>query len=245
MELDGVLNELYALPLDEFVAARDALAKRLKQDGERDAARAIRAARKPNVPAWALNQLVRRHRAEVEELLDIRDRMASGGARELRAATAERRAAMARLLELAGDILDEGGHGRGANLDKVARSLYAGERERDVLLSGRLERELEPDALEGAFGALPAIEEPEVGGEDRRRLETARARADEATRAAEDAAREAHRLARVAQDARAEAERAEAAALKAQRRADRAADAAAAARATAEEGAGSSDPGGR
>ena len=50
---------LYGLPLDEFTAERDAVAKRLRADGEREEAARIKKLRKPSVPAWAVNQAAR------------------------------------------------------------------------------------------------------------------------------------------------------------------------------------------
>jgi hypothetical protein len=50
---DPSVDRLYELPLDEFVAARDALAKERKDP-------AVKKLRKPTVPAWAVNQLARR-----------------------------------------------------------------------------------------------------------------------------------------------------------------------------------------
>ena len=41
----------------EFVAARNALAKKLKADGHRDEAAAVAALRRPTVPDWALNSV--------------------------------------------------------------------------------------------------------------------------------------------------------------------------------------------
>ncbi len=50
--LEAQIDRLYQLPLDEFTAARNALAK----ESGRDAAR-VRAVQKPSVAAWAVNQL--------------------------------------------------------------------------------------------------------------------------------------------------------------------------------------------
>lgn len=54
------VDDLYALAPEEFVAARDALAKRLRADGDKDAAAAVKKLARPTVAAWALNQLPRR-----------------------------------------------------------------------------------------------------------------------------------------------------------------------------------------
>jgi len=51
--LDDRIDELYQLPLSEFVAARTALAKSL----DKEAARQVKALQKPTVVPWAVNQL--------------------------------------------------------------------------------------------------------------------------------------------------------------------------------------------
>ena len=53
------VDELFGLPLDEFIPERTALAKSLRAEGRRDEAKEVAATRKPSVAAWAVNQLVR------------------------------------------------------------------------------------------------------------------------------------------------------------------------------------------
>jgi hypothetical protein len=64
---DARVDALFELPPEDFVAARDRLAKELD---DRDAAKEVKALRRPTVPAWAVNQTVRRHRDVLRELLD-------------------------------------------------------------------------------------------------------------------------------------------------------------------------------
>src|SRR5699024_9930659 len=73
---------LYALPLDEFVAARNAAAAQARRNGDRVTATRIRELVKPTVAAWTVNQVTRRHPDDIERLLGL-------GA-EMRAATAAR-----------------------------------------------------------------------------------------------------------------------------------------------------------
>jgi hypothetical protein len=63
--LDAEIDRLYQLPLDEFTAARNALAK---QAAGADAAR-VRALGKPPVPAWIVNQLYWRDRRTWDALI--------------------------------------------------------------------------------------------------------------------------------------------------------------------------------
>ena len=67
-ETDSQLDALYQLPLDEFTAARNALAKELKQP-------AIKELEKPNVAAWAVNQLYWKDRATYDRLVKATERL--------------------------------------------------------------------------------------------------------------------------------------------------------------------------
>src|SRR5215204_140852 len=58
---DSQIDRLYQLPLGEFIAARNALAK---ETGAAD----IKALQKPSLPAWAINQLYWRHRDTYDEV---------------------------------------------------------------------------------------------------------------------------------------------------------------------------------
>ncbi len=61
--LDAVADELYALPPDAFVPARDDRVAAAKEAGDRDLARAVARLRRPTRAAWLAN-LLARHRAE-------------------------------------------------------------------------------------------------------------------------------------------------------------------------------------
>jgi hypothetical protein len=83
------IERLYALPLDEFTRERDELAKRLRADGDRDAAAAVKALKKPSVAAWAVNQVRRDRPEDMRRLLDVTEELhrvyaglSAAGARE-------------------------------------------------------------------------------------------------------------------------------------------------------------------
>ncbi|GAA2721906.1 hypothetical protein [Cellulomonas aerilata] len=88
VDLAGMAAELYACPPGDFTATRNARAKQVRADGDRDLATQVQALRKPSVAAWAVNALVRRRPAEVEELLalgaQLRDAQAALDGRRLR-----------------------------------------------------------------------------------------------------------------------------------------------------------------
>src|SRR5262245_3646551 len=62
---DADLNHLYQLPLEEFTAARNALAKSAGKD-----AAAVRALTKPPLAAWAVNRLYGQDRRSWDALIE-------------------------------------------------------------------------------------------------------------------------------------------------------------------------------
>ena len=164
MERERDIDRLYGVPLDEFVAERDKLAKRLNKDGDREAGARVKALRKPTVGAWALNQAVRRRRAETaallataERLRKAQDALLSGGdPTELREATREERTLTSALAECAEAIASEAGKSGPALRDRVRATLHAAavdEEARTELESGRFTRERAAVGL-GAFGPV-------------------------------------------------------------------------------------------
>ncbi|MDQ3738016.1 MAG: hypothetical protein M3337_02475 [Actinomycetota bacterium] len=66
--LRAAAHELYGLVPDEFTGRRDALAKEARADGDVEAAKAIKALRRPTAPAWLVNLLAREHGDDVDRL---------------------------------------------------------------------------------------------------------------------------------------------------------------------------------
>lgn len=149
------LDALYGLPRDEFIPARDALARELRADGDREAAARAKALRKPSVAAWALNQVSRSEPKRVQALLsaaaDLRtaqEALLSGGGHEpLRSASAAQRSALESVAERAQRLLEDAGHGSGATIqNKLFETLQAASRDPELaeqLRAGRLLREAE------------------------------------------------------------------------------------------------------
>jgi hypothetical protein len=147
--LQDDLDALFALPLTEFTAARNALATRLKKAGETGDAERIKALVKPSVAAWAVNQLFWKHRIAFDRLLDAGQRFRNaqttqlaGKSADLRAPLEARRAALSELSTHAATILVEGGSAatpdtmRRVTTTLEALSTYAGIP--DTPLPGRL-----------------------------------------------------------------------------------------------------------
>jgi len=95
MTVEEVVDELYGLAPEEFTRARNARAKEAKAAGDPELAATVQSLRKPTTGAWLLNQLVRQHGDEVQQVLDLGTllRAAQGtvGADELRELDRQRR----------------------------------------------------------------------------------------------------------------------------------------------------------
>jgi hypothetical protein len=164
------VDDLFELPLDEFTAARNDLAKRLKQDGDAAAAEQVRALPKPSVAAWTVNQLARREPDTIRSLLNVAARLRSAQERslqgertadELRASQAEEREVI-RTLTRSGESLlhDAGRPASGTTLERVASLLRAAavdEPGRAALREGHLTGDVEVSGFDAFAGLkLPA-----------------------------------------------------------------------------------------
>lgn len=171
---DEELDRLYGLPLGEFTAARDALAKDLRGAGDAEGAKRVKELRKPTRSAGAINRAVRGRRKEARELLDAaeglrkaQERMLEGGGREAVDEAAEReRAAVDRFMDAVESELDAEGGASSAMLDRARATLHAlpGDDElRDEFAAGRITEDHEAVG----FGGL-SVGAPPRGGSRRR-----------------------------------------------------------------------------
>src|SRR5436190_3667391 len=127
MDIEQAIDELYAADLEQFVAERTRLAKALRDAGDREGAEAFAKLRKPSVAAWALNQLTRRNRREVDMLLDAGHRLREAQAGALTGAARDafdqarrtERDALSRLTREAEKLLKERGSGSAATVNQV------------------------------------------------------------------------------------------------------------------------------
>ncbi len=113
-------HELFAVPPEDFIAARNAMVAELKAAGNDDDAAAVKALRRPTVTAYAVNHLAASDAEDIGELLDLGRRLVAaqrqvlsgrgGAAGELREATDARRE------------VDPPAHGRGAPGDGGRRA---------------------------------------------------------------------------------------------------------------------------
>jgi hypothetical protein len=148
------LDHLYQLPLAEFTKARDELAKQSESNRG-----AIRRLQKPNVPAWAVNQLYWRSRREYDALIGAAERARraqvatlGGKSADVAKAEADHAAAKRAALDRIRTMLKEAGESATpATFRAIAETL-------DALPTadppGRLTRPLKPMGFEGLAGLL-------------------------------------------------------------------------------------------
>jgi hypothetical protein len=209
------LDRLYAAPLDEFVAERDALAKQLRSDGDREAADRIKALRKPSAAVWAVNQLARRQQKDYRALLKAGDKLRAtqekvlGGesSEKLQEAAVAERELVDRLTEKGRAVLEVAGHSpTEAMIRRVSGTLHAAATRpdlRDAAENGRLEHEEETAGFGfDLLSSVPAAPKSKPS-EDKRTRERKDA-AHEQVKGAEDALAEARQEAK---DAAAEVKR--------------------------------------
>ena len=157
-DLDDRIDQLYALPLAEFTAARNALAKALKGAE----AAAVKRLEKPSVVAWSANQLYWRDRRTFDRLMASGKSLRSaqiaalkGRSTDLRKNTSEHRAALASALAAATGIAKESG--ANPSPDALSRMLEALSLAPELPASpGRFTEQLQPAGFEALAGITPA-----------------------------------------------------------------------------------------
>jgi hypothetical protein len=232
--IDDEIDRLFGLPLDEFTAARNDLARRLERDGDAEGAAAVQALPKPPVAVWTVNQLARHDADAVRALLDAGEALQAAqtqllagkdGSDSLRQATAQERAAVQALAERAAAVLQEAGRPSSqAMLDRVTTTLRAAavdDEGRPLLEAGRLTAELDPAGFGGLAGT-PAKGQRRTPKQRKPTAADRRHEREEEQRRRKVLRQEAQELERLARAAEREADKAEAAAEKARRRAEQA-----------------------
>jgi hypothetical protein len=207
------LDELYSAPLDEFIQRRTALAKELKAEGRADEAAEVAGTRKPSVPVWTANQLARRNRPAVEELLssseELRKALGKGDRDAFAQAQSRQGAALRRLRDAARSLL---GDPTDPTLERIVSTFRDASSDEELaaqLAAGRLTEEPEPGGFDALAGLSFAPSKP--GAAKAKREDGSRARRLAEARAALREAKTKHReLERAARDAEKAAERARA-----------------------------------
>jgi hypothetical protein len=214
--LDAVADELYAVPPDEFVGARDAAVAAARERGDRDLAKAIGRLRRPTKAAWLANLLARHRAAQLEGLLGLAAGLADAqrtlDGTALRQLSSKRHQLVAAMAREAGRLAQEAGDPAAESvlreLQGILDAALARPEVAEQVRSGRLTRtlsytgfgpEADPDAVP-VPASRPAPPEPtpetteeaapsDTEAAERARLERLRAERDrraEALAAAED-----------------------------------------------------------
>jgi hypothetical protein len=148
MDLEEVIDRLYALPLEEFTPERNRAAYELRKAGQREQAEQVKALRKPTAAAAAVNHLVYAHRPQVEAFLQaaatLRDAQVKGKG-DLAAAAEGEREELEKLVRLGGEAVRP-----------ALQAAAVDDNTASELLEARLVREPEP----AGFGTLLAHAPP-------------------------------------------------------------------------------------
>jgi len=165
-EIAARQRELYALPLDQFTRARDALAKEAAAKGRAKEAQAIRKLKRPVVAAWVVNRLAQQHPERIETFLASaralekahRRAMSGLSAEQLKEANrAFQQALDALLKEVTASLAATGRPATGDLIRQIEETLRAAalgeEEERSTLVQGMLTRPLQSSGF-GSFSPL-------------------------------------------------------------------------------------------
>jgi hypothetical protein len=154
MVADSAIDDLYRLPLSEFTAARDRLAR-----SEGDGGAEIKRLQKPNAAAWAVNQVYWRQRKTFDRLIRASERLRrtygdrlAGKRAEVTMAEEVHRAAVKAAVEEARRALEDAG-------DALSPATMTAVTETFQMLPspgppGRLTRPLKPTGFEALAGLL-------------------------------------------------------------------------------------------
>jgi hypothetical protein len=207
------IDELYALPGAEFVAARNAMARELSRAGRRDEAATVRALRRPTQAAEVLNAVARNEPAAVDGLAKagraLRKALSQGDRAKLERAQRDVSAATEQLLAAARAA---GGEERVMNdVTGTLQAAAADDAAAARLREGRLERPLDPpgfEALAGlTLGAPKRPAKPKGPSATELREAKERERRERRLAAARDELERAREASRRAEEALAELER--------------------------------------
>jgi DNA repair exonuclease SbcCD ATPase subunit len=188
------IDRLFEVSPEDFVSERDRVSRSLKDGGQGELAAEVKKLRKPTLPAWTINQLVRRRRKDVEALLELgqelRHAQRGADAAGVRALGQRRRAMLSGLVTAAADIADEQGTATDATRRAVEDTLetaLADPGAGEEVLAGRLTRPMEGgtgfDAVGAALTVVPGgAEKPDPAAELRAEENRLRRSVEEARR---------------------------------------------------------------
>lgn len=167
-------TDLFKLPLEEFTAARNALATRLKRGGHAEEAERIRTLNKPPLSAWAVNQLFWQHRVAFDALLQAGEQFRTAQAAQLAGKKGDLRGtlevrldALSALSKLAARLLQDTGHAAGPDTGRRITTTLEALAAYGTASEGPRPGELTADVDPPGFEALAALV-PRIGGSSER-----------------------------------------------------------------------------
>ncbi|GAA0588114.1 hypothetical protein [Streptomyces crystallinus] len=151
-DVDTVLDQLYVTPPPEFVARREELAATAKTAGDTEAARRIRAARRPTLAAWAANLLRHTHPEESERFLELgqalREAYQALDADGIKELNEQRRSVVSALSGQAAELAEDAGHrlsdAARQDVETTLRAVLADQEAADAWATGHLASALTP-----------------------------------------------------------------------------------------------------
>jgi hypothetical protein len=199
VDFDEVADELYGLPPEEFMPARSTFEQQARADGDRQLASAIKGLGKPSTAAWVANILVRHHREEIENLVELggllREAQQNLQGDQLRALDVQRRQLVSALVRQSRSLANQLGHpvsgAVGQQVEDTLRAAMADTDAGEALLEGRLTAPMSYSGMgtveRPALRVVPPPrEKPPVKQTTDRARSSAEARREEARRAAEE-----------------------------------------------------------
>jgi hypothetical protein len=165
-ETDEVVGELYLVPPQGFVAARDELVRTARAAGNRDLARELQSLRRPTRSAWLVNVLARHERVAMERLFALGRELRQAQTRldetQLRRLSGQRQHMIADLLDHARRHAAEVGWRPGetvlSEVEGTLRAALVDLAASSTVLSGRLVRPMS----HSGFGPMPHLDKPDA-----------------------------------------------------------------------------------
>jgi hypothetical protein len=216
-DLDSVADKLYALPRDEFTAARNAAAKGARQDDDKQLAEQIRALRRPSTAASLVNLLSREHPDEVRALVELGDGLRAAQdqleGEALRRLSQQRHEVVHGLVQQARALARSAGHPASESVARELEDTFTAavnsSAAAEAIAGGRLTSALDPADIAGLPETTRAAPTARASGDTssrrderlRRDLEHARSAATDADAARDKSGRELADAERAANEA--------------------------------------------
>jgi hypothetical protein len=164
IELESVVDELYAAPREEFITLRKQHAKAARAAGDTSVASEIDKLAKPTTAAWIANQLARSSADEVRELAALGDAMRAAhdqldGAK-IKELTGQRTELFRGLVRLASEVGDGVSESVTRELEDIFTRAVADEEVAAALVAGRLTSAKGFAPMSGWPSVSPSVSEP-------------------------------------------------------------------------------------